>query len=170
MMLAPQPQLTAVRRSYAPGVRGVAQTVRIMRQLVNDAKVSTSIRQAATSIVFLQPEKMPELEAAKLLEFVQAMIRYTPDIHDVETVSTAEKTLQGRVGDCDDQSVLLAALMEAIGIPTRFVVTGYDDPQTLEHVYVEACIDGEWLAADPTEHGPLGWEPPDAVVRLVERV
>jgi len=170
MMLAPQPEIAVSRRHIAEGVRGVAQTVRVMRRLVREGRVDPVVRQAATTVVFLTPEKMPAQEAETLLTFVQAHIRYTPDVLDVETLSSARKTLQGRVGDCDDQSVLLAALLESIGIATRFVVTGYDDPSQLEHVYVEACIDGRWLAADPTERGALGWEPPDAVVRLVERV
>lgn len=170
MLLAPQPTLTATTGNLAPGVRGVAQTIRIMRQLVKAGRVDPYVRQAATTIIFLQPAKMPQAEAAKLLEFCQQTIRYTPDVLDVETLSSAAQTLAGRVGDCDDQSVLLAALLEAVGIQTRFIVTGYNSPDELEHVYLEACIDGTWLAADPTERGPLGWEPEDPVIRLVEKV
>lgn len=170
MMLAPQPELSVHVRPMAPGLRGVRQTIAVMRDLVNAGRVDPVIRQAATSIIFLQPEKVPDAEVGKLLEFVQQTIRYTQDVHDVETVSTPEKTLLGKVGDCDDQSTLLAALCESVGYATRFIVAAYDDPKIMEHVYLQICVDGQWLDADPTEDGPLGWAPPDALKIMVERV
>lgn len=170
MFLAPQPVLRATLRGYATGLRGVAQTIAVMRRLVREGRVDPVIRQAATSIIFLTTEKADQQEVSKLLEFVQSSVRYTKDIHDVETISTAEKTLAGRVGDCDDQSVLLAALFESVGYPTRFVVTAYEDPDVLEHVYLQVFVDGQWLDADPTERGPLGWSPPGALTTYVERL
>lgn len=170
MMLAPTPELTAVVRPMHAGIRGVSQTIRVMRQLVKEARVSPVIRQAATSIIFLSPEKVWRDEVDKLLSYVQSTIRYTQDVNDVETVSTPEKTLAGKVGDCDDQSALLAALCEAVGYPTRFVVAAYDDPAVMEHVYLQVCVDGLWLDADPTERHPLGWAPPDALSLMIEKV
>lgn len=170
MFQAPQPILRATLRSYATGLRGVAQTIAVMRELVRQGRVDPVIRQAATSIIFLTTEKLDQLEASKLLEFVQSTIRYTKDVNDVETISTAEKTLAGKVGDCDDQSVLLAALFESVGYPTRFIVTAYEQADVLEHVYLQAFVDGQWLDADPTERGPLGWSPPGALTTYVERV
>lgn len=170
MFLAPQPILRATLRSYQTGLRGVAQTIAVMRDLVKRGRVDPAIRQAATSIIFLTTEKADQQEVSKLLEFVQSSIRYTKDVHDVETISTAEKTLAGRIGDCDDQSVLLAALLESVGYPTRFVVTGYETPDVLEHVYLQVYLDGQWLDCDPTERGPLGWAPPGAVSLYVEKV
>lgn len=170
MNLAPQPQLRATLRHYASGMRGVAQTIGVMRSLVNEGRIDPTIRQAATSIIFLAPEKADQIEVSKLLDFVQTTIRYTKDINGVETISSAEKTLSGRIGDCDDQSVLLAALCEAVGYPTRFVVAGYEYADVMEHVFVQICVAGEWCDADPTERGPLGWSPPDALRSYVERV
>lgn len=169
MQLAPQPRLTATLHRYSNGLRGVAQTLSVMRRLVTEGRIDPTIRQAATTIIFLQPERAVRREVEQLLAYVQGAIRYTRDIVDTETVSTAEKTLAGRIGDCDDQSVLLAALCEAVGYPTRFVVAGYDDPREVQHVYVQVCVDGAWLDADPTEHGPLGWAPPDPVSLFIER-
>jgi transglutaminase-like putative cysteine protease len=168
MFMAPQPVLSAVHRSYASGVRGVRQTVAIMRQLVNEARTDLRIRQAATSLTFLVPEKFDHGEVAKLLDYCQRSIRYVRDVLDVETLSSAWKTLEGRVGDCDDKSVLLAALCEAIGYPTRFVVAGYESPSVFEHVYCQIAVDGVWLDADPTEREPLGWAPPDPACLMIE--
>ena len=78
-------------------------------------------------------------------------LNYISDPPD-EYVKTAKETLKSGGGDCDDYSVLLANLLQAVGISTRFVfVPG--------HVYVEAYLpeaigkyksDGEWVAMDST--------------------
>lgn len=170
MMLAPQPELTTRSRPYSSGVRGVRQTLAVMRRYVNEGRRSPVIRQAATSIVHLTPEKDEPAELLKIFAFVQGCIRYTGDIHDVETLSTAEKTLLGRLGDCDDKSVLLAALFEAVGYPTRFVVAGYSTPGVLEHVYLQVCLDDGWIDCDSTEPYAMGWAPPDPVTIYFESV
>lgn len=169
MMQAPQIALVTRSLTYSNGMRGVAQTVGMMRELVRQGRIDPLIRSAATSLVYLTPEKDAGAEILAIFDHVQNRVRYVSDIYEVETLSTAAKTLQGQVGDCDDKSVLLASLLEAIGYPTRFVVAGYSDPGQLEHVYVQVCCDGDWIDADATEPYPLGWAAPDAVTLYVER-
>lgn len=170
MNLAPQIALSTRQLTYSNGIRGVAQTVGVMRALVREGRVDPVIRSAATSLVFLTPEKDPGAEVLALFDHVQNRIRYVGDIHEVETLSTAAKTLLGQIGDCDDKSVLLASLFEAIGYPTRFVVAGYSCPGELEHVYCQVLCDQDWIDCDPTEPHPIGWAAPDAVTLYVERV
>lgn len=169
MLLAPQPTLSAVSRFYASGLRGVRQTLAVMRQMVGAARIDPQLRQLATTLVFNTPEKNEYAEVSALLAFVQSNVRYVKDVLDVETLSSPQKTLAGRIGDCDDQTTLLAALLESVGYPTCFVVAGYSQPNVLEHVYLAASVDGQWLACDPTERGPVGWEPPDALCYMYER-
>lgn len=170
MMLAPQIAFNSRLLTYSNGVRGVAQTVGLMRELVRQGRIDPAILAAARSLVFLTPEKDAGAELQVIFDHVQNCIRYTSDIHEVETLSSAAQTLAGRCGDCDDKSVLLASLFEAVGYPTRFVVAGYEEGGQLEHVYVQVCCDGEWIDADATEPHPLGWAAPDAVTLYVERV
>lgn len=170
MMQAPQIALFTRSLTYSNGVRGVAQTLGIMRRLVREGRIDPLIRSAATSLVYLTPEKDPGAEILAIFDHVQNRVRYVSDIHEVETLSTASKTLQGQIGDCDDKSVLLAALLEAIGYPTRFVVAGYSVPGQLEHVYLQVLCDDEWIDCDPTEPHPIGWAAPDAVTLYTERV
>ncbi|MBL7050743.1 transglutaminase domain-containing protein [Candidatus Woesearchaeota archaeon] len=78
-------------------------------------------------------------------------LNYINDPPD-EYVKTAKETLKSGGGDCDDFSVLLANLLQAVGISTRFVfVPG--------HVYVEAYLteaigkyksESEWVSMDST--------------------
>ena len=162
MMLAPMPTLTGVVLQIPNGRAGVQATVQAMRQLVDQAKVDPAIRQAAQSVVFLQPEKDYLAEAEALFNFVRDSIRYTRDVHGVETLQTPQITLATRMGDCDDQSTLLAAMLESVGIPTRFVVAGYNG-HDFEHVYLQAWC-GDWIGMDATEPHQMGWEPPQPTV------
>lgn len=56
--------------------------------------------------------------------------------------------------DCDDASMLVAALCAAIGISFRFRAICPDVYGNFTHVYPELCISGDvWLSADPTIPG-----------------
>ena len=170
MMLAPTPRLSGQIVALADGVRGIEQTLGTMRGLVNQFRTNLDIRQTATATIFLTPEKNQLAEANALFDLVRDGIRYTRDINGVETISTPLMTLQGRLGDCDDQVVLLATLLESVGYPTRFVVAGYNYSGELEHVYLQALLDGCWVDMDPTEHHPMGWAAPRPVAYAIEQV
>ena len=170
MYHAPNVQLSGTSYCLSDGKAGIFQTIRIMRRMVRDYKIDPAIRQAAVNVAFLTPEKMQRAEAQSVFEFVRDNIRYVRDIAGVETLMTPDKTLATRIGDCDDQTVLLASMLESIGYLTRFVVTGYSDPKVLEHVYLQVLIDGAWVNADPTEREPFGYAPPDPVIMYAEKV
>jgi transglutaminase-like putative cysteine protease len=168
MMLAPTPVLSGYVVPLANGYSGVQQTLKMMRQLVNQCRTNIEIRQAATNTVFLTPEKDEYSEAEALFNFVRDRIRYVKDVHDVETLSTPMMTLAGRLGDCDDQTVLLASLLESVGYPTRFVIEGYTMPGQFDHVYMQALVFGQWISMDPTEQRYMGWSPPNPITQAVE--
>ena len=170
MNLAPQPALSGRLYPLSNGIRGVQETITVMRAEVKKGRVDPVIRQAATTLIYLTPQKCELSEIEAVFNFVRDRVRYTRDIVDVETVSSARKTLEGRIGDCDDQSVLLAALLEAVGYSTRFVVAGYNTATDLEHVYTQVFIGDQWIDADPTEPHPLGWCADGATVAYTEFV
>lgn len=150
------------------GRPGIMQTLHVMRQLVLEGRRNLAVRQAAVNASFMVPEKDAFAEVQAIFEFVRDSIRYTSDILDVETVTAADKTLQLRYGDCDDQVVLLCAMFESISYPTRFVVAGYTDPKSFEHVYCEVLANGVWVSCDPTEPNALGWSAPLPLITYTE--
>lgn len=171
MNLAPDlPIATARLVPMADGYAGTMQTIRAMRSLVRQYRTDPYMRQAATSIIFLQPERDGLARPEALFEWVRDNVRYVNDVLGVETLSTPDRTLQALVGDCDDQATLFATLCEAVGYPTRFVVASYNDPQNFEHVYSQVCVDGAWIDADTTERVPLGWAAPLPILQYFERV
>lgn len=170
MMLAPQLQLSAHSRTIAPGLTGIRQTLRAMRQLVRAYRTDPQLRQAATTLVTLVPQRDHLGEVQTIFEWVRDHVRYVRDVHEVETLMTPDKVAAARLGDCDDQATLLATLLESVGYPTRFVAAGYSDPTMVDHVYLQVFADGQWIDMDPTEPQPMGWAPPDPLAMIIEGV
>lgn len=148
------------------GEAGVRRTLKLMRFLVRRAKVDPLIRRQALEIVAGLPQRdyLPEVKA--LHAWVRDRIRYVHDIRGVETLHTPRFLLTQRQGDCDDKSVLLASLLESIGVPTRFAALGLT-PDRLSHVLVEARIGTRWLPLETTEAVGAGWYPAGVARRLV---
>lgn len=168
MFEAPIVPLTATLAPMPDGMAGVFHTLRTMRALVNRYKVDPFIRQSAISIIFTTPAKFNAGEIQALYEAVRDNIRYVRDVHGIETLSTPDKTLLTRAGDCDDQVTLLASLLESVGFSTRFVVAGYFD-QPVSHVYLQVLDDEVgWVDLDPTEHESYGWAPPGPTSLYIE--
>lgn len=89
--------------------------------------------------------------AKAMFLFVRDNFQYVNDPAEFEYVKSARESLANKGGDCDDASVLLANLLEAIGISARFVfVPG--------HVYVQAYVPESIFLYRDTE----GWVNLDA--------
>lgn len=159
--------LSAQRFTIAGGNAGIMQTVLLMKDLVQAAKMDPEIRQFTLNLVNFLPQKDHAGEAEVLFLFVQNQIRYVQDIADVETLHEPRYTLAVGQGDCDDKATLLATMLQTIGINTAFVVAGYEG-RAYTHVYVLATLpDGEQVAMDATEPQGMGYEPPNPTVRKV---
>lgn len=141
------------------GAAGTRATLQLMSALVRQhKKPGTQTWTLAHQLVADVPPKYWLGEVQALHEFVRDHIRYTRDTHQVESVQTPDATLAIGQGDCDDKSVLLASLLEAIGHPTRFVAVGMV-PNQYQHVFVQTQVGTRWVSCDPTENVPVGWAP-----------
>lgn len=148
------------------GKRGTLQTLKIMRQLTRQGKKSLAVRQLALSIVRRNNGKDWVGEVRNVQRWVKRNIRYVKDIRGVETVHTPEKMIEIRQGDCDDQAILVASLLESIGHPTRFAAVGFM-PGSFSHVYAETKIGNKWFPVETTEPWPLGKGPKNVISKLV---
>jgi transglutaminase-like putative cysteine protease len=166
----PSVHYNATLQAAPSGPSGNFHTLRLMRVLIKAGKVDPMVMRAAHSIIYTQPERDEIGEAAALYDYVRDHIRYVKDVHGVETLCAPAMTLQRMIGDCDDQTMLLCALAEAAGYPTRLVMGAYSS-DAFEHVFCEIHAAGQWYACDPTERAAhFGWSPPDPVRLFVESV
>lgn len=168
MYLPPTPVLTVSLARAPNGRAGVFHTLKLMRALVNEYKVNPAMIACAIGLVYLVPEKDEFSEIDSIFQFVRDGIRYTRDVHGVESLCNPLMTIQRKVGDCDDKATLFATLAECVGYPTRFVMAGYFDSREFEHVYCQVFANDEWLNADTTEPQMLGYAPPAPSQLFVE--
>lgn len=88
-----------------------------------------AVRSLAVSLVSGFPEHGtgPLLRAITLFEYVKNNVTYVPDPIHMKTlqmvqgdlIASPAETLRIRGGDCDDQAILMASLLSAVGIANR---------------------------------------------------
>ena len=140
-------------------VRTPRQTVEVMRTLARRAAHSPFVRCTAEDILRCVPENNPARESAALYDYVRLGVRYTGDIDNLETLKTPEyliteiETMGTGTGDCDDMSLLLAALLVTSGYRCRFVLgtSWWNDSGESNHVYVQYFnpLSQSWVSLDP---------------------
>jgi len=128
------------------------------------------VRRRAIQIVDRLPSKDFEAELRAVWDWVDRRIRFVRDIRGVETLQTPERTLEIGAGDCDDHSILLAALLENLGFETRFHAMGFA-PGMFSHVLTEARINGQWVPLETTVKGAyIGWYPPGIKASMTQTI
>jgi len=169
------PQVGAPWTYRAYDVAGVGDTVKLVAQQIREGSESPVIRQLLSQLLTGRsaaqwdvPEKNDRAEIEKVFSFVRDNIRYTGDITTVETLQRAERTLQLKIADCDDQVILAGALLRAAGFSVALKVVAVASDE-YEHIYLliglPRAAPSQWLAFDTTEKQPLGWEVPAKRVR-----
>lgn len=173
-MLAAGP-IPVERSKLPPGKQGTDVTVAKMSQLSMGpwGAQSPKVRALATDILSKAgvPEKNYPAEMVAIHNWVRDNVRYTRDTHGQETLLTPEYMISGKPGsmngDCDDKAMLVAALLGAVGIPSRFVVVGVT-PDRYSHVYLQAKPKDRWIALDPIMRQHIaGWELPNPAIKKI---
>lgn len=154
------------------GYTGTAETIRIMHELTADAVRDDQIIRLARDIVAQVGHKDYLNEAAAILAWCQANLRYVRDPWHPQGLERLQHPVvtifQTRSGDCDELAPAFSALCAAIGAPWAFRTVSSDiiPPLRWKHVYSLVNVGGQWLPADPTfPNAPLGWEPSDLELR-----
>jgi len=147
------------------GFQGTDQTVALMSQLAMGPYGARSPKIQASAVKILKAAQVAPKdytsEMVAIHNWVRDNIRYTRDVVGQETLYPPEYVMyQTQAGDCDDMSMLVAALCGSVGIPTRFKVIG-QTPGSYSHVYLEARPQNDWIPLDPImANKPAGWEAP----------
>ncbi len=156
-------------REIPSGDPGVDVTLREMRSIVRRWAMHPDIRALAIQVTDGCGERDIVCWCKRLQEFVRRHIRYVPDVAEVETLQTPDVTLEQRVGDCDDQCILLASLLRSIGVSVRFVAIDTTG-DGFSHVLCEVMIGGYWRSCETTENWPLGHRVQGVQRHLIRKV
>jgi len=141
------------------GVGGTKATLKMMAKAVKEGRLDAIVRDRARRCVEHCAQQNYTHEVREVFAFVRDFIRYLQDPVECELLQHPVVTLDIRSGDCDDKSILLAAMLESIGHKCRFVAIGYTKPADFEHVFVETLIGEDWIPLDATANVDAGWAP-----------
>jgi hypothetical protein len=168
----PQPFAPNGTISYplADGDAGTAQTVALIRRLVEEGKRDEMVNRTAIEMVrrggAFGYDKMRQGRA--IYDGVLRGIGYVPDPVGKELLRPARAILEVRAGDCDEiNAILLPALLESVGIEARLVTIAAHPaaPSEFTHVYCEANIDGRWIPMDAARKGARWGNTPSRAFR-----
>ena len=142
--------------------RGAPQTIEVMRRAVRDAQGKLIVRQYAEAICRGLDSKDYLSEYLAIYYFVLGHTRYMRDPRTVELVRAPWIVLEEIAAgqrpnlDCDDLSVLIAALCMAVGGRVRFATVAFQNAfykgvRQYSHVLAQASEPrtGRWITLDP---------------------
>lgn len=158
--------LLGYRAPLLDGDAGTAQTVRLMRKLIDQALNDPQFIRFSVELVRHIPAYDDYGEVFSLFQWVQGHIRYTKDPVTKELLTPPLELLKKRAGDCDDIAMLMGALAIALGYPARLVTVAAqpDYPNDFSHVYTEVEVpagSGRWVAVDAARpNSQFGLQPP----------
>lgn len=140
--------------------RLTSETIRRMFELVGQAVTDPKFQELVYQITQAVPGKDYSGEVRSIFNWVKANIKYTRDPYGVELVQDVWSTINRGRADCDDFSILIAAMGEVMGNPSRFVTVSTRPDKEPCHVYPELNTRGRWTALDVTVAGSSpGWRP-----------
>lgn len=157
-----------------------ALTIERMRSIVDRDKRHISIESLARQLC---DGLTPEQSVAAIHRWVRTNVRFVQD-RDIASAlpgvdADAAEVLIPPVhllrmpqpmGDCDDFSMLVAALCAAASIPCSFATVGADQesPERFSHVYVVAHLPGGDIPLDASHGVRAGWEAPNLYNKFKE--
>lgn len=154
------------RQPLANGEAGTAQTIAVMRRLVEGALRDSSFVRKVSDIVRPVAPFDDVGEVQQIYDWVRRNIRFTKDPVTVEKLYPPQELLKIRSGDCDDHSMLTAAAAMTVGYPARWITisTNAESPEEFTHIWTEAEAppgSGNWIPMDTARlDSSFGSEPP----------
>ena len=151
----PSGQYSLRAMSIAPGPQGTLETLRIMAGLSRDAMNYQDFCSFMANLICSGDGNFTRSGPDIIDRYLRSIFRYVNE--DVETLYSPaynvwQLTQTGYLmGDCDDISMMYAAVFNALGMRSRFVAmrTKPHDPN-FYHVVVEVYYQGRWIRYDAT--------------------
>jgi len=163
-----------VRADIVPdgGDEQTAAVIRLMTEYAVQDSRSAAVRDAVREAQIAYPGLSPE---EQIFYYVRGRVRFVEDEVTALPIQTwyQEPIVEALIrpvdllaqrpvaqGDCDDFSMLVAAMLLAQEIPCSYVTVAADprDPRQFSHVYVASYRDGKRFSVDASHGEYPGWE------------
>lgn len=168
------PSFYRVPRRILPmpsGDAGTARTVGAMRRLIHEGSKNQDIREIAANLAMHHATDQGKI--GSIFDFVKSKMKYVRDPLHQELVAGAAYhydtlgTLGYARGDCDDHTVMLGAMLESVGYPTRIATARMKPGEgSFDHVYIEVHDRNGWIPLDASnKKRTAGQAPPSNRLR-----
>jgi Transglutaminase-like superfamily len=141
------------------GDEGTAQTISMLRSLVDDGWKDPVVNRTAIEVIRnagVQPyDAWGQIRA--IYNFARSFY-FVNDPVTKEALRPTRELLELMAGDCDDiNGNVLPALLGTIGYETRLVTVAADRnfPEQFSHVYAEVCVEDKWYPLDAARPGAI---------------
>ncbi len=121
-------QITGKRqtlKNYANVYDTIAAIKRIIKENFSDVK----------DLAFSLQGKTDEQTFRNIWNFVTNNIKYQNDQRGYEQLRTPNRTLHDEIGDCDDFSILISAILTNLGYKHELVIAAYKSKDKWQHIY-----------------------------------
>ncbi len=136
----------------------LAQEIR--KQILNDVE-DPRTRQLGALIV--RKYNVPARDQKSLARAVQLYAQSIKFFREFpEVIAAPWVTADWGIGDCDDKSRMIAAVIKSFRMPVRLVFVTFQKPNAsapVSHVYPEIFVDNQWQPAESVQPWPLGKDP-----------
>lgn len=123
----------------------ITETLHVMARLVRRRRDDRQVRDMALRITAGCPPVDDPCRMSRVRGWVKGAVMYERDprggdlLHDPVDMINRIAVYGSIGGDCDDASILQSALLETLGIATRFTAISTRPDRRLHHVVVEAA-------------------------------
>jgi predicted transglutaminase-like cysteine proteinase len=139
-------------------------SIELGQKIADQWGINTLMIQMARDITGQWRAKDRFEEARAIQEWINRRVRYVPDPHGAEMLSDPLTTIK-HGGDCDDQAILAAALLQAVGHDARVAAVTWKGRTDASHAVVADLTAG--CIVDPISVSPDLWPPAPYEVQAI---
>lgn len=141
-------------RGIPSGRAGAMATARVMAELAADYRTSPMVRNAAAEATRGVNHRDQKAMAEAIRLYVERHVEYRKDPEGVELVQTPEVTLSNRIGDCDDQATLVAAMLGSVRVGhIGFALAKLHGQTGYGHVLAVIRVADQWVPLETIQKG-----------------
>lgn len=159
-------------------VNTIDDRLKYIIEMIQKGRRNPQIRQFAVQAVskkcgdsWCTPEKDWEAEVDTMFNVVRQHVRYVRDTYGVDLYQHPKRTIQFGGGDCDDYTITLGSLLQAIGYPIKCRVIQTVDSDDWNHIYLLVGLPPrgptKWKVLDASVDKPAGWEAPKRMIAKI---
>lgn len=142
---------------HTENIRTLKQQREALWRVISENTGNPLLRRQAATIIreYNIPERNPMALAQGIARYFQNEVKFFREYP--EFFASPMRTIEWGIGDCDDKTIGVAAILRTFRIPVRLKIIRYKhDGERKAHVYPQAWIDNTWISLETVRQWRLG--------------